>query len=286
MTKLSSTMTATSPMVEASFPMSPAGSNSGERASLFDGRAEGLLAEMRRLPEGDVRRERLCEELVRMHVPFVRNVARRYRNRGESAEDLEQAAMVGLMKAINAFDPAVSPRFLAYASVTVYGEVKRHFRDRLWAVRVPRSVQELRPRVRRVREDFCVDQQRSPTVAELAAALEVDEEEIVEALAADSAYHPSSLDVPIGEDGDALSLGETIGDPDRALENVADKQTLRLLMAELPERELRVLQLRFWGNLTQAQIAEKIGVSQMHVSRLLSRTLTQMRKQMLAPADA
>ncbi|MEU5884379.1 SigB/SigF/SigG family RNA polymerase sigma factor [Spirillospora sp. NPDC047279] len=249
---------------------------------MFDGRAEALLAEIADLPEDDPGRDRLREELVRMHTSYVRHVVNRYRSPRESVEDLEQTALLGLVKAINGFDPEVGPRFLPYASMTVAGEIKRHYRDRTWVVHVSRRVQELRLRVRHARDDFNAEHGRAPTVPELAAFLDVEEDEVAEAVAADSAYQPASLDLHLtSDDDDSQTLGETIGETDADLEGVVDHESLKPLMAELPERERHIVQLRFWGNLTQAQIATRIGVSQMHVSRLLRKTLDQLRDDLL-----
>jgi len=268
---------------------SPSTHDSGDRqgasgpGTLIDGRAEKLLEEIGGLPDGDQRRERLRENLVRMHTPYVRNLVNRYGARFDLRDDLEQAAMMGLVKAINRFDPALGPRFLPYASLTVTGELKRYFRDQTWAVHVPRRIQELRLNMHAAREEFTTKHRRSPTVNEMAALLEVDTGELIEAMGADSAYTTSSLDTPIsGDDDDSQRLADVIADPDERFEGVLDHEALQPLVAALPGRERRILQLRFWGNLTQAEIADRVGVSQMHVSRILTRTLADLRTEMLS----
>jgi RNA polymerase sigma-B factor len=243
--------------------------------------AEAMLAEMAALPDGDPHRERLRAELVALHTGYVRAVARRYAGRGEPLEDIEQAAMLGLIKAINRFDPEIGERFLAYASQVVTGEVKRHFRDRTWTVRVPRRFQELRIFMREATREFTNTHSRAPTVPELADLLKVSEEEVIEVLGTTDAYQPASLDLPLSDGESSSTLGDLLGADDEALDNIVEVAALRPLLETLPDRDRRIILLRFWGNQTQSQIADELGISQMHVSRLLARSLAYLRTQLL-----
>ncbi len=217
------------------------------------------------------------DELVTMHLPLVEHLARRFRDRGEPHDDLVQVGTIGLIKAVDRFDPDRGVEFSTYATPTIVGEIKRHFRDRGWTIRVPRRVQELRAHISRAAAELSQSTGRSPTVRELAEHLGVDEDDIVEGLESSHAYSTMSLDSPVsGEDG-AVSLGTTIGSDDDALEGVEFRESLKPLLDALPERERSIIVMRFFHNLTQAQIAEQVGVSQMHVSRLLTRSLAQLR---------
>ncbi|MBO2449514.1 SigB/SigF/SigG family RNA polymerase sigma factor [Actinomadura barringtoniae] len=247
-----------------------------------DGSAEQLLGEMSASATGTVRREDIRTELATLHAPIVHKIAVRYAHRGEPIDDIEQAAYLGLVKAINNFDPGIGDRFISYAVPVMQGEVKRHFRDRTWAIRVSRRLQELRAELNKTRQDFMRDHSRSPTVAELSVALGISEEETVEVISASEAYSPSSLDAPVSDEGDAATLGETLGAEDPELQHVVDGEALAPLLDELPETQRTVVLLRFYGNQTQAQIADQVGCSQMHVSRLLRRTLERLRQGLLA----
>jgi RNA polymerase sigma-70 factor (sigma-B/F/G subfamily) len=249
-----------------------------------DGQAELLLAEMNGLAPDDPRRETLRARIVEMHAALVRGVARRYANRGEPLDDLQQVAYLGLVKAINRFDPEVGDRFVTYAYPVVTGEVKRHFRDKTWGVRVSRRIQELRPVLQSTVQEFVRAHGRSPTTREIAGLMEITEEETVEVIVACDAYRPLSLEAPADgiTDGDAATVGERLGSDDPALQSLIDGNALRPLIDELPERERTILLLRFFGNKTQTQIAEQVGLSQMHVSRLLRATLERLRGGLLA----
>jgi RNA polymerase sigma-B factor len=249
-----------------------------------DGHAEELLAELAATGEDDPRREQIRSEIVRIHVPLVRHIVRRYTRHNESKEDVEQAAMLGLVKAINRYDPAYGGRFLSFAMPTMTGEVKRHFRDHTWAVRMPRRLQELSLALRSARRDFMQGHGRSPSVTEISAILGVTEEETIEALGATDAYQTVSLDTPVSDDQDTVPLGEVIGDVDPDLETVVDRNALRPLLENLPARERAIMMHRFYGNRTQTEIAELLGLSQMHVSRLIAKTLTRLRDQLLQDA--
>jgi RNA polymerase sigma-B factor len=249
-----------------------------------DGHAEELLRELGTLAGEDPRREEIRTELVRMHLPIARGIARRYAQHDEPLEDVQQAAVLGLVKAINRFDPSRGERFLAYAGPTMTGEVKRHFRDRTWMLRMPRRLQELRLAMRDARRDFFRDHNRAPTVPEIARILEIDEEEAIEVIGTFDAYRPMSLDLPVGEDDETETYGDLIGHEDAAIEDAVDHIAVRPMLDRLPERERMILLYRFYGNKTQSEIAELMDLSQMHVSRLISRTLAALQAELLRDA--
>ncbi|WP_243774456.1 SigB/SigF/SigG family RNA polymerase sigma factor [Actinomadura barringtoniae] len=246
-----------------------------------DGRAEELLRELNAPGTGEGRCLEIRDELAKFYTPIVRSIARRYTQRGELLEDLQQAAYLGLVKAINNYNPDLGDHFLRYAYPTMHGEVKRHFRDKTWAIHMPRRFQELRSQLKVVTQEFIRDHRRSPTIAEVAVLLEVTEEEAVEVLVAADAYNPDSLDVPLSDEDGAITLGDTLGREDVAMQNLIDGEALAPLLDALPERERTIVLLRFFGNKTQLEIAAELGCSQMHVSRLLRRTLTQLREGLL-----
>jgi RNA polymerase sigma-B factor len=225
-------------------------------------------------------RAALRDDLIARSAIIARRLARRYRDRGEPLEDLEQVALVGLLKAVEGYDPERGS-YGGYLLSTVAGELKRHFRDRGWNVRVPRRVQELVAQVTQANARLTADLARRPTVAELAAELRVSVEEVAEALASATAYRPISLNAPLpGDDGG--ELGDTVGGPDGELGAVEDRLTIAELLCRLPARERQLLALRFYGNLTQTEIAEVMGMSQMHASRLLSAALAWLRDALLS----
>ncbi len=246
------------------------------------GQAERLLAALAAHQGDGEACARIRDELVRLYTPLVRREARRYRNRGEPMDDLYQVGMLGLMKAIKGFDPSFGKPFVAYLLPMVTGELKRHFRDTTWAVRVPRVHQERRSELNRVIAEFTQKHGRTPTTREIAQALELDLEAAIELIDASSAYSALSLDMPFGEADDESALGDTLGQADVDLENVVDRTSLKDALARLPERERRVILLRFFGNKTQSEIAADVGLSQMHVSRLLAQTLRQLRRELLS----
>ncbi|MFI5495651.1 SigB/SigF/SigG family RNA polymerase sigma factor [Actinoplanes sp. NPDC051859] len=222
----------------------------------------------------------LRNELARVCLPFAGRMARRYRGRGESLEDLEQVARLGLLKAIDRYDPERGS-FTAYAVITISGEIKRHFRDRTWGVHVPRRIQDLSLEVGHAAMLLTTELSRAPTTAELAAQVGVSEAAVREAQESAAGYSPSSLNAPAGGEGTA-EFGDLIGDPDSDLEMVDDRLTVAKLLLRLPVRERRMLAMRFYGNRTQAEIAAELGISQMHVSRMLSRSLAWLREAMLS----
>jgi RNA polymerase sigma-B factor len=241
------------------------------------GRARELFGRLADLPADDPDRLRIRGELVELHLPLVEYLARRFRNRGEWLDDLTQVATIGLIKSIDRFDLERGVEFSTYATPTIVGEIKRHFRDKGWAVRVPRRLQELKLALTKAIGDLAQRQGRAPTVAEIAAHLQMTEEEVLEGLESANAYSTVSLDAPDSGDDDAPAVAESLGMLDDALEGVEYRESLKPLLEQLPSREKRILLLRFFGNMTQSQIASELGISQMHVSRLLARTLAQLR---------
>ena len=225
------------------------------------------------------------EELVGIHLPLVEYLARRFRNRGEPLEDLIQVGTIGLLKAIDRFDLQREVEFSTYATPTIVGELKRHFRDKGWAVRVPRRLQELNLSLNKVVAELSQEIGRSPTISEIAAKVRLSEEEVLEGLDTSNAYAVISLDATAGGE-DAPTVSEHIGSEDESLEALEYRAALGPLIAELPERERRILYLRFFRGMTQSQIAARLGISQMHVSRLLNRTLGVLRAGLLAEDES
>ncbi|WP_236652053.1 RNA polymerase sigma factor SigF [Streptacidiphilus neutrinimicus] len=242
--------------------------------------ARALFVRLAQLPDGSPERVELRNQLVRMHIPLVEHLARRFRNRGEPLDDLTQVATIGLIKSVDRFDPERGVEFSTYATPTIVGEIKRHFRDKGWAVRVPRRLQELRLSLTTATSELSQRHGRSPTVHELAEHLGISEEEVLEGLESANAYSTLSLDVPDTDD-ESPAVADTLGAEDDALEGVEYRESLKPLLAQLPQREQRILVLRFFRNMTQSQIAAEVGISQMHVSRLLARTLAQLREKLL-----
>ncbi|WP_405587366.1 RNA polymerase sigma factor SigF [Streptomyces sp. NBC_01190] len=242
--------------------------------------ARALFVELGKLPDGSPERAELRNQLVRMHLPLVEHLARRFRNRGEPLDDLTQVATIGLIKSVDRFDVERGVEFSTYATPTVVGEIKRHFRDKGWAVRVPRRLQELRLALTTATGELSQRHGRAPTVHELAEHLKISEEEVLEGLESANAYSTLSLDVPDNDD-ESPAVADTLGSEDEALEGVEYRESLKPLLEQLPPREKTILLLRFFGNMTQSQIAQEVGISQMHVSRLLARTLAQLRDKLL-----
>ncbi|NEM04694.1 SigB/SigF/SigG family RNA polymerase sigma factor [Geodermatophilus normandii] len=244
-------------------------------------RTAPLFAELATLEKDDPRRERLREVLVEEHLPLVRHFARRFSNRGEPFDDLLQVGTLGLIAAIDRFDPTRGVEFLSFAVPTITGEIKRHFRDQGWSVRVPRRLQELHLSLNSAVGELAQKNGRAPTPSELAEHLGIPREEVLEGLAVANAYRSSSLDERLSGEDDSPTLAATLGEEDAALEGVEYRESLQPLLATIPARERRILILRFFGNMTQSQIAADIGISQMHVSRLLSQTLAKLREGLL-----
>jgi RNA polymerase sigma-B factor len=237
-----------------------------------------LLAIVQTRPPGDPGRDDACAELVNRYANIVRGCVARYRDSPESAEDLAQVGYVGLMKAINNFDPAVGDSLAAYAQPCVSGEIKRHFRDKRWHMRVQRQAQELRLRINAANGELTQQLARAPSDAELADHLGVTTADITDALLASQVLQIASLDAPLpAESSDAGSLADFVGGEDPLLEHTLDIESVWRHCAELPAREQRMLMMRFYGNMTQAQIGTELGMSQMHVSRLLNHALSYLR---------
>ncbi|MEU7798406.1 RNA polymerase sigma factor SigF [Micromonospora arborensis] len=237
---------------------------------------DDLLAALAATPVNDPRRPALRDRAIEAWLPLARHLARRYSGRGAPDEDLIQTASVGLIKAVDNFDHSRGVDFSGYAIPTIIGEIKRYFRDRTWAVRVPRRLQELRLSITAANSTLIQTLGRSPTVADIASYLDVSEETVLEGLEGARAYRATSLSTPVGADG-SRELGDTLGGDDHEFDLVEIRVGLGPALATLPEREREILSLRFDGNLTQAEIADRIGVSQMHVSRLITRSLATLR---------
>ena len=220
------------------------------------------------------------DELITLHLPLVQHLARRFRNRGEPYDDLVQVGTIGLIKSIDRFDVDRGVEFSTYATPTVVGEIKRHFRDKGWAVRVPRRLQEMRLQLTTATQELSQQLGRSPTVAELALRLGITEEDVLEGLESANAYSTVPLDRG-SDDEDGLGFVDTLGEDDEALEGVEYRESLKPLLAQLQPRERHILMLRFFRGMTQSEIAAEVGISQMHVSRLLARTLAQLRSGLL-----
>jgi RNA polymerase sigma-B factor len=242
-----------------------------------DADALALLTLLADLPAGSPDRARARERLVKMYLPLAEHLARRFRHRGELMDDLVQVASLALLKSIDGFDPNRGAAFTSYAIPMIVGELKRHFRDKGWDVRVPRRLQELRLEISKISGDLAQKLGRSPTVADLAAHLEVSDEEVIEALDCSQAYRALSLHAPVSGDDSGGELMDLLGGTDPELESVENRAALRPLLARLPEREQKIIAMRFFGNMTQSQIAAEIGISQMHVSRLLAHSLQVLR---------
>ena len=216
------------------------------------------------------------EALVERHLPLVRSLARRYAGRGESLEDIEQVGAIGLIKAIDRYELERDVALTTYATPNVVGEIKRHFRDRGWAIRIPRALQELNVKMSGAIERLTATLGRSPTIAEIAEELDATPEHVLEALEAGSAYSPVSLSAGPAADED-LDLMEVIGTEDENFERADERTSLEPALHALPDREREILRMRFEDGMTQTQIAERVGLSQMHVSRLIRKSLERMR---------
>jgi len=228
--------------------------------------------------EGD---EVARDELVARMLPLVRRLARRYANRGEALDDLEQVGSVGLIKAIERFDISRELKLSTFAVPTVLGEIKRHFRDRVWSLRVPRDLQELNAKLSKQIDRLTLRLGRSPTVEELAEATAASVEQVLDAMQGAQAYSAVSLDEPVGDGRQAV---DTLGAEDVNFAQAEHRELLRRGLDGLPDRERQILRLRFFEGLTQREIAEHVGISQMHVSRLIRRSLDEMRDTLESPA--
>lgn len=226
------------------------------------------------------------DEIIQFCMPLADHIAQRFKNRGEPLEDLIQVARVGLINAVNRYDVETRSNFLSFAVPTIMGEVRRHFRDHGWSLKVPRSIKDLSLHINAGTAELSHSLGRAPTATELANHLGVDREQVVEATIASAAYTTLSTDRPAPADEEGRAPHEMMGGIDTNFDKVLDVETVRPLIAALPERERTVLLLRFFHNMTQSQIAERIGASQMHVSRILARAISTVRDQAQPAADS
>lgn len=245
------------------------------------GRVEALFAELRKTGDPDLR-----ERLIAEHMKLVRYLARKFSNRGEPLEDLVQVGSLGLLNAVDRFDPSRGTRFVTYATPTIVGEIKRYFRDRGWAIRVPRRLQEINQQATKAVDSLQQRLNRSPTIAEIAHEIHATEEETHEALELGHMYELTSLDTELAsqEQDEGVSLGEYVGAADSLLESAELRQRIEQALERLSPRERAIIKLRFFAGLSQTDVARRLRISQMHVSRLQHRALARLREQMREPA--
>ncbi len=231
-------------------------------------------------------KERIRERLVEGYTSLVYFLARKFQNRGEPLEDIVQVGFLGLIKAIERFDPDLGNEFTTFATPTVAGEIKRYFRDKGWAIRFPRRLQELYQQIVRVNEEMKNELQRQPTVQELSERMGVSSDDILEAMEMSTAYTPVSIDASVGTDGDeGRRLSESIGGEDPNLDRVEMRELLGRAMQHLNPRERKIMAMRFYEEMSQSEIAKRLGISQMHVSRLQRAALEQLRQSMPAETE-
>jgi RNA polymerase sigma-B factor len=259
----------------------PATSVTRSQATLRQLPDDILLQRLHDLPRDSSERDPVCQILVERYEKLVRSCVRQYRGSPEPVEDLMQVGYVGLLKAINNYDPAFGSGLSAYAAPCVTGEIKRHFRDKRWQVHVRRTTQEHLLELRKATEQLTHQLGRHPSDKELAKRLGITGEELSEAQQADMVFSSYSLDAPLSGGDDPAQLGDLLGDDDAEVEHALDMEALTTHWEELPKREQRIIVMRFYGNLTQSEIGDRLGISQMHVSRLLSRALGHLRNRML-----
>jgi RNA polymerase sigma-B factor len=239
------------------------------------------LAEYAAMDPDDPRRCQLRDRLVAGYLPLAQRIARRFGNRGEPLDDLVQVATLGLIQALGRFRPEYGNDFLAFAVPTITGEVRRHFRDQGWGMRVPRRLKDLHVAMTAAVSGLSQELGHSPRPSEIAARLDVPVEEVLEGLEAGHAYRAASLDATLDGAEGSEALSDVLGEPDGDLELVDYRESLQPILAELPARERTILMMRFYASMTQTQIAERVGISQMHVSRILGATLDQLRRRLL-----
>jgi RNA polymerase sigma-B factor len=247
------------------------------RADPEYGHLSPLLERYAALPADHPDREKLRDELVRGFLPVAQHIARRFSNRGEPLDDLIQVATVGLINAVDRYAPDRGTDFFSFAVPTISGEVRRHFRDLGWSMRVPRRLKDLHVSINSAVSELSQSLGRAPKPTEIAERLGVPVSEVLEGLEASEAYRSSSLDEMLSSEQGSATVGELVGEADAELDRVDFRQALRPVLAELAERERTIVLLRFFGNMTQTQIADRVGISQMHVSRLLAQTLDRLR---------
>ncbi|MEV0947987.1 RNA polymerase sigma factor SigF [Rhodococcus sp. NPDC049939] len=239
-----------------------------------------MFVQLAGMNEGDAGYTKLRDAIVTRCLPLAEHIARRFDGRGEAHDDLVQVARLGLVNSVKRFDVERGSDFVSFAVPTIMGEIRRHFRDTGWAVRVPRRMKELHLALSQAVAELSQTLGHAPTVSELAEHLDLEQEEVAQGLLAGNAYQTVSVDNPSADRSGELAMVETLGDYDAAMDDVENHETLRPLLQSLPERERTVLMLRFFGNMTQTQIADRVGISQMHVSRLLAKTLASLRDQL------
>jgi RNA polymerase sigma-B factor len=244
-----------------------------------------LLTQIQSAEPGSRTREAACAVLIERYQALVRSCVLRYRDSPEPTEELMQVGYVGLLKAINNFDPAIGGSLAAYAQPCVSGEIKRHFRDKRWQVHVRRSAQELRLEIRKARGELAQQLCRTPSDSELAEHLGISDADLLDAQRADLAFQASSIDAPLSESNDAGTLADVLGREDPNIETTLEMDAVWGHLSELPEREQNLLLMRFYGNMTQTEIGDELGISQMHVSRLLAHALSYLRERMLNSAS-
>lgn len=242
-----------------------------------------MFLELKALAKGTPAYNRQRDAIFVRTLPIARHVSQRFRNRGEPENDLYQVACVGLVNAVNRFDPDRGDEFLSFAVPTIMGEVRRHFRDYGWSIKVPRRVKDLQVQLVKARDELTQRTGHAPTPSDLAGHLGIDRESVLDAIVAARSYSTASTDVAADPDGESRSIANTLADIDSRYEKVVDIESVRPLIAALPDRHRRVLFLRFFEDMTQSQIAQRLGYSQMHVSRLLGQALDSLRSQIAEP---
>ena len=238
---------------------------------------DALFTELHDATTSDGRRSTIRDELVAMHMPLVKHIARRYADRGEPMDDLVQAGSVGLIKAVDRFEPQRGVAFSSYAVPTIVGAIRRYFRDATWTVKVPRHLQEMRGRIDTAHDHLAQELGRSPTVAEIAQRADLQAQDVLDALELGHLRETTPLDTG-GSDG---QVSDRLGSRDAAFDRVEDSATVERLLTTLPERERTMIEMRFFDGLSQSQIAERMGISQMHVSRLLAQSLARLRDEVV-----
>ncbi|MEU7576590.1 SigB/SigF/SigG family RNA polymerase sigma factor [Streptomyces sp. NPDC041068] len=268
-------------------PRTPARPRTAARRSHHDAPdTTDAFARLTSLDDGP-ERDLLCEEIVEAWLPMAHRIAGRFRNKGEAAEDLQQVAAMGLVKAVHRYEPGRGA-FESYAVPTITGELRRHFRDRMWDVRVPRRVQDLRNKVRVARRELLEQPSsgREPGITALAEQAGLTEDEVRDGMEAMEGYNALSLDAEVSStEPDGFSLADTLGATDPAYDSITDREAAKTGLRALPERERTILYLRFFEDMTQSRIAKELGISQMHVSRLLSRSCALVREEATGGAD-
>jgi len=240
----------------------------------------GLLAAASAPSTAEVDRVELRRQAIEDSMGLAQRLARRFRDRGEPVDDLTQVALIGLVNAVDGYDPARGCEFVGYATPTIVGEIRRYFRDKGWRIKVPRRLQELRMQVNRAKVELSQTMSAEPSVADLAKYLDIEPSEVLEAIEASRVYSPLSLSAPAGGDNER-GVADHLGDDDRGMEAVDNRESVKPLLAALPDRERKILTMRYFGEMTQSQIAQELGISQMHVSRLLTQTLAKLRDQLV-----